>query len=165
MTGTTRLGLAMIESGQIDKSTTHNEALASIDLLVGAAVDGVLVDAPPAGTVVGDCYIVGASPTGDWSGHALALAGYTAGGWRFVAPIDGLRALVKSSGETIAFAGGAWEAGHIRAAKVSVGGNQVVGGRLAAVADPTGGTVVDGEARAAIAAILARLRLHGLIAT
>jgi hypothetical protein len=36
---------------------------------------------------------------------------------------------------------------------------------LPLVADPAGGTTVDAEARAAVAAILARLRTHGLIAT
>jgi hypothetical protein len=82
----------------------------------------------------------------------------------FARSTDGLSALVKSSGERVAFVGGTWELGHVRAAKVSVGGDQVLGARLGAVADPTGGTVTDVEARAAIAAILARLRTHGLIA-
>lgn len=82
----------------------------------------------------------------------------------FVRGFEGLSVLEKSSGEAAVFRSGAWEKGHLRAAKLSVGGNQVVGTRLAAVADPTGGTTVDAEARAAIAAILARLRQHGLIA-
>ena len=83
----------------------------------------------------------------------------------FARGVSGLTALDKASGEFATFAGGAWEKGHVRAAKLSVGGNQVVGARLAAVADPTGGATVDAEARTAIAAILARLRLHGLIAS
>lgn len=44
------------------------------------------------------------------------------------------------------------------------GGTQVVGAQQAAVADAAGGVVVDVEARAAINALLARLRTHGLIA-
>lgn len=40
-----------------------------------------------------------------------------------------------------------------------------MGPRLAAMAEATGGTVIDTEARAAIAAILDRLRQHGLIAS
>ena len=165
MTGTARLGLEMIEAGQVDKSTTHNEALAKLDILVGAAVGGVLVNTPPASPAIGDCHIVGAAPTGAWSGHALALAGYTAGGWRFVAATEGLSARIKGSGETVTYAGVAWETGQVRAARVTVGGDQVVGPRLAAIADPAGGTVIDTQARAAIAAILARLRSHGLIAS
>lgn len=45
-----------------------------------------------------------------------------------------------------------------------VGGTKVVGAQGAAVADPTGGTVQDSEARTAIIAIIDRLQAHGLIA-
>jgi len=45
-----------------------------------------------------------------------------------------------------------------------VNGVQVVTDRGAAVADATGGSVVDVEARAAINALLAEVRTHGLIA-
>ena len=135
------------------------------DLGICAAVDGFLDNSPPASPAVGACYILGASPTGAWAGHAQALAGYTSGSWRFIAPVDGLTALVKSSGQFAVYSGGSWELGQLRGASLSVGGNQVVGPRLAAVAEATGGTTVDTEARAAIAAILARLRQHGLIAS
>ncbi len=139
--------------------------LATLDLVVCAAVDGFLIDTPPASPSVGSCHVAGAAPTGAWAGHAHALAGYTGGGWRFIAPFEGLTALDKASGEVAAFLGGAWDKGHVRAAKLSVGGNQIVGARQAAVADPAGGATIDAEARMAIAAILARLRTHGLIAT
>lgn len=83
----------------------------------------------------------------------------------FVRSVEGLSALVKASGTIAVFRAGAWEIGTMRGEQLILGGNQVVGGRLAAVADPSGGTVVDSEARAAVAAILARLRAHGLIAS
>ena len=79
--------------------------------------------------------------------------------------MDGLTTLVKSSGQFAVYSGGSWELGQLRGASLSVGGNQVVGPQLAAVAEATGGTTVDTEARAAIAAILDRLRQHGLIAS
>ena len=164
MTQSARLGLQFLEAGQIDKSVTHNEALAAIDLLIGAAVEGVLVDSPPASPDIGDCYVVGSAPSGAWAGNALALAGYTGGGWRFIRAIEGLFATDKASGQVVSFVGGAWETGQVRASKLLVGGDQVVGERLPAVADPVGGSTVDTEARAAIADILARLRTHGLIA-
>jgi len=41
---------------------------------------------------------------------------------------------------------------------------KVVGNQGAAVADPTGGSVIDAEARTAIIALKARLQAHGLIA-
>jgi hypothetical protein len=163
MTQTARLGVQYLQAAQLAKETTVNEGFAAFDLAVCAAVDGFLQNPPPASPVVGNCYIVGGSPTGAWAGHAFAFAGFTAGGWRFIAAFEGLTALDKGSGQTAAFSNGAWEKGHVRGAKLSISGNQVVGGRLAAVADPAGGTVVDAEGRAAIAAILARLRQHGLI--
>jgi hypothetical protein len=154
-----------IQPAQVDKATTHNEALALLDVAISAAIDGFLVDTPPANPTVGSSYVVGANPTGAWVGHPRALCGYTEGGWRFIAPFDGLSALDKASGETVIFRGGTWEKGQARAAKLSIGGNQVVGARGAAVVDPAGGTIIDAEARAAIAAILGRLRAHGLIAS
>lgn len=165
MTHSARLGAPFIQAAQIEKSATHNEGLALLDIAASAAVDGFLVDTPPAAPSLGDCYVIGASPSGDWSDHAHALAGYTGGGWRFIAAIEGLSAFDKGSGETVVFKSGAWEKGHARAAKLSIGGNQVVGPQLGAVTDPSGGTTVDAEARAAITAVLARLRQHGLIAS
>jgi len=42
---------------------------------------------------------------------------------------------------------------------------QVVGPQGSPVADPSGGSTVDSEARTAIGAILSALRAHGLIET
>lgn len=159
-----RLGLPFIAAGQIDKSTTHNEALALVDMAVATAVDGVLADSPPAIPADGECHIVGANPQGAWAGHAHALAGFTGGGWRFIEATAGLTAIVKATGEAATFRSGSWEIGQVKAATVMVAGEQVVGPRLASIADPSGGTIVDVEARAGIAAILNRLRQHGLIA-
>ena len=163
MTQSARLGLSMIEPGQIEKSATHNEALASIDVALCAAVDGVLVSVPPGSPAVGDCYILGNAPTGVWAGHGKALAGYTAGGWRFIEAFDGLTVTDKATGQAVIYRGGSWETGHVQASKLSIAGQQVVGPKQSAVPDPTGGTTVDAEARSAIAGILQRLRAHGLI--
>ena len=151
MTQSARIGAPFLQPAQAQKETTVNEGLALFDMATSAAVDAFLADTPPAAPAVGGCYIVGASPTGAWLGHALALAGYTAGGWRFIGPVEGLRAIDKTSGMMATFIGGAWELG-VR-----------LGGPLPAIADPSGGTTVDTEARAAIAAIMARLREHGLV--
>ena len=120
--------------------------------------------APPAGPVIGNCYIVGASPTGDWTGKAQYLAGYSSGGWRFIAPREGLSASVKS-GLTVAFRGVAWVTGDLSGSQLSIAGVKVVGARGEAIAAPTGGATVDTEARAAIGQILAAMRTHGLIQT
>jgi len=134
-------------------------------VLIAAAVEGLPLAAPPASPAVGNCYIVGASPSGAWAGKAHHLAAYTSGGWRFIAPRDGLNAYVKSNGATAVYRSGAWVFGDLSGSQVSVDGTKVVGARGAAIANPTGGAVLDAEARAAIGLMLAALRQHGLIQT
>ena len=139
-------------------------ALRLVDVVVAAAVESVGSNAPPASPVDGQCFVVGTAPTGVWAGHAKAIAGYAPGGWRFVAAVAGMNALDKASGQTATYDGTAWSIGAIKGATLKLGASQVVGARLAAVANPTGGTVIDVEARAAITLVLDRMRTHGLIA-
>ena len=73
--------------------------------------------------------------------------------------------LVKSSGIFATYRSGGWEIGTLRASRVVMDGEQVVGPRLAAIANPAGGSTVDAEARLALEQILSVLRQHGLIAT
>ena len=164
MSQTSRLGLSFLDVGQAAKEFTHNEALRIIDIVAAAAVENVGTNAPPASPIDGQCHIVGPAPTGVWAGHAKAIAGYAPGGWRFIAAVAGMSALDKASGQTAAYDGTAWSIGAIKGATLKLGASQVVGARLAAVANPTGGTVIDVEARAAITLILDRMRTHGLIA-
>jgi hypothetical protein len=79
--------------------------------------------------------------------------------------IDGMAAYEKSSGSWAVYRAGAWELGNVRGSKLVIGGLQVVGSRATAIADPTGGSTADSQARAAIGQILAALRQHGLIET
>lgn len=152
-------------AGQAQKEVLHNEALARLDACVAACVVDVANAVPPGSLGVGDCYIVGAGGTGAWSGHDGAIAAFGDGGWRFIAPREGLRAFVASVGVEAVYFSGAWRYGLLRGSSVTVDGNQVVGARQAAIAAPGGGSVVDVEGRAAIGLILAGLRAHGLIAT
>jgi hydrogenase maturation factor HypE len=76
-----------------------------------------------------------------------------------------MTAYVKSSAVPATFRAGTWEFGMLRGSSLIVGGEQVVGSRVAAIASATGGTVIDSEARTAIDAILAALRQHGLVAS
>jgi hypothetical protein len=77
--------------------------------------------------------------------------------------VKGLAAVVRSSGSTAVYRNGAWEVGKLRGSEVAVDGVKVVGAQQAAIPAPAGGTTADVEARAAIGAILAALRSHGLI--
>ena len=89
----------------------------------------------------------------------------SASGWRYLLPVDGLSALIRSNRLRAEYFAGSWEIGVPRASAIEIGGEQVLAARLAAIASPSGGTTIDAEARAAIGEILAALRGHGLIAT
>lgn len=159
---TDRLALPLLQPGQAQKEMSHNEALARLDLAAQASVSAAGTDSPPAEPGPGEAWIVGDSPTGDWAGHAGAIAGWSAAGWRFVAPREGMQAWVAESGGFALFADGAWHVGECRG-RLIVEGDQVVGPRAGAIGDPSGGATIDAEARAAVAAMLAALREHGLI--
>ena len=158
-----RFALPLLAAGQAQKEVVHNEAVQLLDLVVAAAVqEGARTEAPDA-PQVGATYIVGAGATGAWAGQDQCLAGYTAGGWRYIVPQDGMLAYVVSSSVWAVFRAGAWEIGAIRGESLLVGGEQVVGARAPAIPEPSGGSTVDSEARATVAQVLAALRAHGLI--
>lgn len=160
---TPRLALPLLHPGQAQKETTHNEALMLLDLAVQASVVAVGIDVPPVDPVTGDAWIVGSAPTADWAGQAGTIAGWTEGGWRFVVPRDGMTVWSAADGQSARFAGGVWTLGVLAGSRVSIGGVDVVGARRGAIADASGGALVDTEARGAIGAILDVLRGHGLI--
>jgi hypothetical protein len=165
MESTDRLSLPLLMPGQAQKEVWHNEALEILDVLVGGAVEDGPSNDPPASPVAGNAYLIGNSPTGDWSGFANAVAAYGNSGWRFLAPVDGMQLFVKSPGTVALYRSGAWETGILRGTSLVIDGLQVVGARGGAVADPSGGAVVDAEARLAIGQMLAVLRQHGLISS
>lgn len=160
-----RLGLPFLAVGQAQKEVTHNEALALIDLALHAGVEAVGANAPPPAPLDGQAWIVGPAPAGTWTGRAQALAGWTGGGWRFVPAREGMVVLVRGSGLTARFAGGAWIVGELACRRVTVDGLAVLGARRPAIAAPMGGSTTDQEARTVVSAILDALRGHGLIAS
>jgi hypothetical protein len=159
---TARLGLPFILPGQAQKELHHNEALTRIDVALHAAVEESAAAPPPAPTE-GQSWIVGAGATGAWAGKDEAIASWSAGGWRFVEPIVGMLVWNKAAEHWIHWRDGSWSSGELPAAAIFVGGQKVVGARQPAVPSPSGGTVIDEEARTAIAAVTAALKSHGLI--
>lgn len=160
---TPRFALPLLEAGQAQKELFHNEALTLLEILAQPVAETIGADAPPPAPAPGKSWIVGAAPTGDWAGHAGAIACWSGGGWRFVAPVEGMCFWLLSAQLWTRRVAGAWITGGLPASALLVGGAQVVGPRQPAVATPAGGATIDGEARTAVTAILAALRTHGLI--
>lgn len=158
-----RWALPLLHAGQAQKEMMHNEALARIDMLLHGVAESADLAVPPTAPVAGQCWIVAAGASGAWAGREEDVAGWTEGGWRFVAPRPGLRLEVADRGHAMAYDGTAWRDSAVRGDGFYVDDQQIVGARLAAIAAPTGGTTVDVESRGAIAAILAALQAHGLI--
>lgn len=160
---TTRLALPFLLPGQAQKEHYHNEALVRIDALLHPAVEGAPEATPPQAPLAGQCWLVAAGATGEWTGHAGEIAAWTESGWRFVAPPAGTLVWSKPDGYWLHFDGSAWSDGALPARSIHVGGQQVVGPREPPVPSPYGGTIIDAEARAAITQITAALMSHGLI--
>jgi hypothetical protein len=84
-------------------------------------------------------------------------------GWRFVAPADGMRVWNKQIQLEMRWNGAYWNAGSLVGSELVIGGRKVVGIRQPGVPSPSGGTVIDVEARRAIEDLTAALISHGLM--
>ena len=143
-TTTARFSLPLLAMAQAQKEVTHNEALTLLDALVQPMIEAGPQDDPPMSPEAGQAWLVGDSPTGAWAGAAGALALWTAGGWRFMAPRPGMRIWRLDDGLWLRFDGSSWTI-------------------PAPLAGPAGGPVIDAEARSAIDALIACLSAHGLL--
>lgn len=66
---------------------------------------------PPGSPAAGDTYIVAASPTGAWSGHADHVAVRVGAAWEFYVPRIGWIAYVEDEEKLSAFKAAGWSAG------------------------------------------------------
>src|SRR5205085_5178184 len=98
MSATARLSLPYIAPQQAQKQVTYNTAMALLDQLVQPSARSRTTNAPPVSPSEGDTYIVGSSPTGDWTGQVGKFACWLAGGWEFTAPAEGWMAYVLDTG-------------------------------------------------------------------
>jgi hypothetical protein len=95
MENTDNLALPYIMPNQAQKHVTHNEALRMLDAIVQLAVLDRGLSEPPASPASGARYIVGANPTGAWSGHDDEVAAWQDGAWAFYPPATGWFAWVQ----------------------------------------------------------------------
>lgn len=139
---TPALNLPLLAAGQAQKEFFVNEALSLLDALHPRAVIASQ-PSPPSTAAEGDCFRITSPASGAWNGHAGKVAVMVAGAWHFIAPAPGLLLFDQAAGQLIVFRS-QWQA-------------------VANLAAPTGGNVIDVEARAAISALLAGLRAVGLL--
>lgn len=144
-TGRHRLPLLAVSQAQ--KEVTHNEALVLIDALLHMVVEDAL-SAPPVPTDhdVGKCWLITGAATGQWEAKSGQIAVWIGGSWRFVIPQEGMCVRNRSAHCYNLHLRGQWMDAPV-------------------TPNPTGGNVVDVEARSAIDAILHYFRLIGIIAT
>lgn len=159
---TDRLKLPLLAAAQAQKEVTHNEALALADIAIQAVVQAVAPGSVPSSPALGQCWIVGGTPAGAWAGQAGKIGGWTSGGWRFLAPFEGMQVWSVADSVMVRREGMNWVMGTVTASVVKVAGIQVVGSQRPRVLAPFGGSTVDMQARAVIAALIAGLESHGL---
>lgn len=138
-----RFALPLLFSGQSQKEVTVNEAVLAADILLHPAIENV-VTSPPTSPAAGQCWLIASGATGVFAGQTNRIAAWTEGGWRFANPREGMRAFDVAAGADRLYTGGNWQLSPVPA-------------------NPSGGSVIDSEARAAIAALAAALRDAGVL--
>src|SRR5712671_884662 len=108
MDDTPNLQLPYLVAAQAQKHVTHNEALRTLDAVVQLLVLDKDLASPPGSPAEGSRYIVAASPTGAWVGHAADIAAHQDGAWMFYAPREGWLAWVADEDKLYAYSGIAW---------------------------------------------------------
>lgn len=108
MDETPNLHLPYIIAAQAQKHVTHNEALRALDALVQIGVQDRDLTAPPASPADGARYIVGASPSGVWTGKAGQIAAFQDNAWMFYPPRAGWLAFVADEPQLVVWDGAGW---------------------------------------------------------
>lgn len=111
MTDTPRMSLPLLAPAQAQKHVTVNEALARIDALAHLTLVSASLATPPAAAPEGDLYAVPPGAVNAWAGQDGQLAIAIAGGWVFVPPRRGWRAMVLDQGVSALHDGTDWRLG------------------------------------------------------
>lgn len=120
-TVTTRYGLPLMQAAQAQKHVTLNEALVRLDGVANLTLQSIGRTDPPAVVVDGQCFAIGAAPVNAWSGQAGKIAIGASGGWIFVAPTEGLQAVVLDNGCRAIYRGGVWVVGALTLSSTGAG--------------------------------------------
>jgi hypothetical protein len=160
MPNTPRLGIPLIASGQTQKDITHNEAILALDRIVALGVVSRSVTAPPSSVQSGSVYIVPASEGEAWGQPPGTMMQWQGSGWLAVAARAGQLALVVDEGIVLMFRQD-WQS-FWPVKGLEVAGRAVLGATPTNIPLPSGGSTMDTQARAAIAAIVSLLVQQGI---
>jgi hypothetical protein len=108
MSDSPSLALPYLAAAQAQKHVTVNEALSLLDGLVHLTVITRAAATPPAMPANGDRYLIAASPTAEWLGHAGHIALRMDGAWRFLVAKEGWRLWVSDEDTLLTFNGTSW---------------------------------------------------------
>lgn len=139
---TPNTGLPLLFAGQAQKEFFVNQSLAILDALAPRAIAGSL-NGPPANPDEGACYRVTGPGAGEWVGRTDQLALRIGGSWHWIIPAEGMAMFDRAAGQWLCYRSG-WQAAP-------------------ASAPPSGGNVVDSEARAALGQLIGSLQAIGLL--
>ena len=142
---TPRFSLPLLYAGQSQKELYVNEGFFLADALMHCAIESESAT-PPTSPVDGQSWLIATGASGVWAGEAGKLACHQGGHWILVQPTNGMVILNKATGQLIRRVGGVWKA-------------------PTAPAQPSGGTVVDSQARDSINLLLQKLRDAGIFPT
>lgn len=135
MTNTTNLSVALVAANQAQKEVTVNTAITTIDAILNRGAIDRALNTPPGSPANGDLYIIGNSPTGDWSSKADEVAYYQSG-WSFIGPNEGMSIWVNDENLLYTWDGSAWVTNGISPAvgdamfAKNITGNDVVVSRI-----------------------------------
>jgi hypothetical protein len=107
------LGLPLVQPAQAQKHVTVNQSLMRLDGLVQLVLQSQTVGVPPTLVIDGQAYAVPPGAVNAWAGQAGLVAVASGGGWDFVAPARGWRAMVLDEGAVALHDGTGWVSGQI----------------------------------------------------
>lgn len=110
---TANMDLPLLMPAQAQKHVTVNDALLRVDGLVDLVLQSVTRAVPPETVVDGQCWGVPAGAVNGWEGQAGRIAIGANGGWIFVTPGRGRRALVADRGLGAIHDGSGWVVGAL----------------------------------------------------
>lgn len=121
MSDTANLLLPLLAAAQAQKHVTVNEALVRLDALAQLRLQSATVTVPPSAAADGLCWYLPVGAVGDWAGQTGTVAIRFNGGWVFVPPQTGWRALILDEGADAIHDGTGWRRNQLAASPAGAG--------------------------------------------